>query len=322
MSWKNQIAIFLFTSLCSCQIPSSEKPPSPKIGEEIIVCGKRYNVGTPVILWFEPGGFDAYLSRPAFASQGPIGLRYQPGRSFALPAEAGTNKELDLETLKDGVDLFVLHYDASGFSKRCFRALQDERQLSVHFFLDVDGTIYQSLDLREQAWHATKANPRSIGIEITNLGVFAPEDPSLDEWKKRDWYLREDGRLKLSIPASVGDPGILQSGPFYAARSEFLRGEINGRDWEQIDFTPQQYEALVKLTAVLLEIFPKIAAEFPRDTQGRVKNQVLEKTEFESFQGILGHYHVQPEKNDPGPAFDWEKFLTELRKLQSVKLVK
>ena len=38
--------------------------------------------------------------------------------------------------------------------------------------LDLDGTIYQTLDLKEGAWHATDANGRSIGIEIANIGAF------------------------------------------------------------------------------------------------------------------------------------------------------
>src|SRR6185503_14558055 len=100
----------------------------------------------------------------------------QPGRK-----ERGDNGEVfiepgsdDLERLREVVDQFVLHYDVAGTSGRCFQVLQDARGLSVHFLLDVDGTIYQTLDLRDEAWHATKANPRSIGIEIANLGAYPP----------------------------------------------------------------------------------------------------------------------------------------------------
>jgi len=38
---------------------------------------------------------------------------------------------------------------------QCFKVLHDHRDLSVHFMLDLDGTIYQTLDLKERAWHAT-----------------------------------------------------------------------------------------------------------------------------------------------------------------------
>ena len=40
--------------------------------------------------------------------------------------------------------------------------------------LDLDGTIYQTLDLKERAWHATTSNSRSVGIEIANIGAYPP----------------------------------------------------------------------------------------------------------------------------------------------------
>jgi N-acetyl-anhydromuramyl-L-alanine amidase AmpD len=39
----------------------------------------------------------------------------------------------------------------------------------------------------------------------------------------------------------------------------------------------------------------------------------LPAADFAAFQGVLGHYHVQANKNDPGPALDWDRFLTEAR---------
>jgi len=43
--------------------------------------------------------------------------------------------------LQEHVVQFVFHYDVCGFSQRCFDVLHDHRGLSVHFMLDVDGTI-------------------------------------------------------------------------------------------------------------------------------------------------------------------------------------
>ena len=71
----------------------------------------------------------------------------------------------ELDALRDVVDQFVIHFDVAGTSRRCFETLHDHRGLSVQFMLDVDGTIYQTLDLKESAWHATKANGRSVGID-------------------------------------------------------------------------------------------------------------------------------------------------------------
>ena len=45
---------------------------------------------------------------------------------------------------------------------------------------------------------------------------------------------------------------------------------------------------------------------------GRVRMDALTDAEEAEFSGILGHYHLQTNKLDPGPAFDWERFLGEL----------
>ena len=34
-----------------------------------------------------------------------------------------------------------------------------------------------------------------------------------------------------------------------------------------------------------------------------------------NYRGLLGHYHVQSEKQDPGPAFQWDKVTNGARKL-------
>ena len=94
----------------------------------------------------------------------------------------------DLPLLQRVVDQFVIHFDARGTSRRCFEVLHDLRGLSVHFMLDLDGTIYQTLDLKEGAWHATIANGRSIGIEIANIGAYPP-----DESKPLETWYRPDG---------------------------------------------------------------------------------------------------------------------------------
>ena len=78
----------------------------------------------------------------------------------------------DLPLLQRVVDQFVIHFDVCGTSRQCFKVLQDMRGLSVHFMLDLDGTIYQTLDLKERAWHATSSNSRSVGIEIANIGAY------------------------------------------------------------------------------------------------------------------------------------------------------
>ena len=46
-----------------------------------------------------------------------------------------------------------------------------------------------------------------------------------------------------------------------------------------------------------------------------MRREALSEQELRAFRGILGHLHVTAEKQDPGPAFDWERFLARVRQL-------
>jgi N-acetyl-anhydromuramyl-L-alanine amidase AmpD len=91
-------------------------------------------------------------------------------------------------------------------------------------------------------------------------------------------------------------------------------GETQGEQLEQYDFTQEQYAALEKLAAGLARIFPRLAPDAPRAADGSVATAVLSDEAWGQFHGILGHYHVQLNKADPGPAFDWESFLAGVHK--------
>ncbi|WNJ99301.1 N-acetylmuramoyl-L-alanine amidase [Thalassospiraceae bacterium LMO-JJ14] len=82
---------------------------------------------------------------------------------------------------RDGVapDMLVLHYTGM---KNCGDALEKlcdpEAEVSAHYLIDEDGTVYQLVDEAARAWHAGVAswrggsniNSRSIGIELVNPG--------------------------------------------------------------------------------------------------------------------------------------------------------
>lgn len=46
-----------------------------------------------------------------------------------------------------------------------FEASVHPNRVSVHFVIDRDGTIFQLVDLKDTAWHASAVNSRSVGIE-------------------------------------------------------------------------------------------------------------------------------------------------------------
>ena len=296
-------------------------------GDEIVVAGQLFHTGTPVVLWMDEGGYDAYRVEKHFPkyedaqwdkvkddldSPNRYSLRYK-GKHFPPEVvEKIKNGGWPLELLQDTVDQFVIHYDGCGTSQTCFNVLHDHRTLSVHFMLDIDGTIYQTLDLKERAWHAGTANDRSVGIEIANMGAY-PAD-KLDTLKK--WYtVHDDGTVELTLPESRGDGGVrtpnFKTGPM---RHELITGTINGSELNQYDLTPEQYKALIKLTATLNKVLPKIKLDYPRDENGDPISGELTEEQFKNHQGLIGHYHITKRKSDPGPAFQWDYLIDEAKK--------
>jgi N-acetyl-anhydromuramyl-L-alanine amidase AmpD len=190
--------------------------------------------------------------------------------------------------------------------------LHDLRGLSVHLMLDLDGTIYQTLDLKERAWHATSSNSRSVGIEIANVGAYSTTNRAALE----TWYQREDtGAVRIGIPERFGDGGIRTPGFIgRPARPEPVEGIVQGQPLAQYDFTPEQYAALIKLTAALCRTLPKIRCDYPRDAEGNLIARQLSPEHLAHYQGLLGHYHIQADKVDPGPAFQWERVVKGARR--------
>jgi len=297
----------------------------------MVVAGQFIHTGTPIVLWMDPGGYDAYrveqrfspidqsdweTSKAAFKDlKNPTPNRYGL-RSAVLTAEQAERVRgggWDLPLLQSVVDQFVYHFDASGTSRQCFKVLHDVRDLSVHFMLGLDGTIYQTLDVKERAWHATTSNSRSVGIEIANIGAYEPDKAQpLNDWYKKD----SDGKVQIRFPAQMEEPG-LRTTNFVARpmRLSPVTGQLQGHEFVQYDFTPEQYRALMKLTAALCKVLPKIRCDYPRDASGQLITRKLPDADLDHYQGLLGHYHIQENKVDPGPAFQWDYVVNHAREL-------
>lgn len=52
-----------------------------------------------------------------------------------------------------------------------FKSSVPPHRVSAHFVIDRDGTIYQLVDLRDTAWHASQVNAVSVGIEHVALSA-------------------------------------------------------------------------------------------------------------------------------------------------------
>ncbi|HGY92359.1 MAG TPA: N-acetylmuramoyl-L-alanine amidase [Planctomycetes bacterium] len=292
----------------------ASQPPVPAAGPDggeepgvVYIAGEARPIAIPVVTFRDRRGFDAYLERCAF-DDGLLPGRPAPGcetprRYRPRPSQSDG---WDPKRLREEVNQFVIHYDVCVTSHRCFEVLQDLRGLSVHFMLDVDGTLYQSLDLAERARHAGVANDHSVGIEIAHVGAYPP---GKDAWRKR-YRLDAAGQRWLSIEEALEPP---PGGPFLVAGPSDRTGVINGRRLVQAEFTEAQYRTLEVLTDFLCREFPRLRRDAPRDATGEILTRCLTKEELASFRGILGHFHVSRRKSDPGPAFRWRRILRPSR---------
>ena len=290
-------------------LPKNERPERPK--GHIVACGERFAVDAPVVLWTEAPYYDATSTTHRFnpkagrvlAEEGPrlvLGRKERDGIPTLQPNSG------DLALLREHVTQFVLHYDVCASSRRCFEVLQDMRGLSVHFLLDVDGTIYQTCDLRETCWHASQANGRSVGVEIANIGAY-PVSSAAETLE--GWYSIDEEGPFLQYPPWYGETGIRT--PDFVARPrqrERVRGFAHGAEFEQYDFTPEQYASLAALSRTLSEVLD-IPLAVPRDAEGRVRTDALSDEEFRAWSGLIGHQQLTTRKTDPGPAFDWEHLI-------------
>jgi len=241
----------------------------------------------------------------------PSPARYNMRPVFPQEIEIVRGGGWNLTLLQKYVDKFVLHYDVAAFSKICYKVLHDMRFLSVHFMLDVDGVIYQTLDLKERAWHATIANSNSIGIEIANIGAYGVN--ATNPFNR--YYERDAHGTKLIIP-----PNSILTQNFLGRprKNEPVIGTIQKQRLVQYDLTQQQYNALIKLTHALTKIFPKLKLQYP-NRNGELIRETLTPEELLKFGGIVGHFHVQDNKVDPGPALDWNYLINSVKKLNKKK---
>jgi len=87
----------------------------------------------------------------------------------------------------EAVDVLILHYTGMKSARDAIDRLRDPKaQVSSHYVVDEDGTIFRLVPEERRAWHAgvsywrghTALNGRAIGIEIVNPG---------HEWGYRDF---------------------------------------------------------------------------------------------------------------------------------------
>ncbi len=301
------------------------------MNQSIVACGKRVDIGTEVVLWDDPGGFVCPNKRGRVncTQHDPI-LNDQPTQPDA--AYVWRDADRAYEELTQTVYQFLVHYDVCWCSWQCHELMRDSTFKGSQFYLDIDGTIYQTCDLY---WKTNTGpaddrigNERSIHVEMANLSWEALAKESELYSVDKDQYQHANGKWRLKIPQAYRDklrnPGF-KAAParVYGKRGYFSR-RINGRLVRMWDFTEEQYQALIKLCFGVHALLPAIKLQTPYDKSAR-RVPLDRLPRFSTFKGVLGHAHVQKgasadlkPKYDPGSAFDWARlrraFLKQTKK--------
>ncbi|GJL77096.1 MAG: hypothetical protein NPINA01_00850 [Nitrospinaceae bacterium] len=308
---------------------------SSALNQSIIACGQSVDIGTPVILWTDKHGYVCpnKRGRQDCSQHDPV-LNDQPTLD---DCEYLIKDPLSAyEELKQTVYQFILHYDVCYCSWQCHELMKDSTFKGSQFYLDLDGTIYQTCDLY---WKTNTGpaddrigNERSVHVEMANLSWEALKEES-DLYKvPRDQYRKIKGKWQLILPETCLNKMRIRDFKAIPARAHKTRGyfsrRINGRMVRMWDFTEEQYQAVIKLCLGINQLLPKVKLNVPYDNKthriplDRVRN-------FSRFSGFLGHCHIQEgtssnlkPKYDPGSAFNWSRlrkaFLNASKKTKKV----
>jgi len=127
---------------------------------------------------------------------------------------------------RDGLlpSLIVMHYTAMDSAKAALDRLCDpQSQVSAHYLIGAEGTVWQMVREEDRAWHAGAGewhgkddiNSRSIGIELDNKGDHPFAQPQMDALERLlpgimdRWTIAPDGVIGHSdmAPGRKSDPG-------------------------------------------------------------------------------------------------------------------
>ena len=259
----------------------------------VIIAGQPFHVDAPVVNWHEGPRWDATVEyciptktegSPPCKGGVPYGnlpIPYTRRYSTRPALRSYGEKMPPLDAVKAVIKQFVVHHDGCSSADMCFNVLHNERGLSVHFLLDNDGTIYQTIDLALMAYHAADWNIASIGVEMCNRG---------DATAEPHYY----------------DSG--HAGP----KRDVKYCKINGHTIRAFDYTPQQKDSFIRLCRELRRLLPNLPPEFPQKTPGQQSWDTLPRAASFTYSGYIGHYHLTEQKWDPGP-FDFKEFCGKLR---------
>lgn len=249
----------------------------------IVACGKSFDIGTRVVLWNEPGGFNGhdnstYTWKETNRKTGKEIVHKVSGYRIS---KRTWRRQLTVAQLQGVVTQFFLHHSGMYHAAGTFNVLHNERGLSCHFILDDDGTIYQTVDLMWKAWHGGSNNPMSVGVEIDSRAYASKFPTAYDEYHQKRYNVGPRRKRKT---------------------------RVQGMNIWGYEYNDAQYKALIKLGMGMMKLFPIIGTnpDFPRDANGEIETKIIKNPK--KHLGFICHFHNSTNKTDP-IAFDFERFL-------------
>lgn len=246
----------------------------------IVVDGRRFVLDDdiPFTGMTDPGGrgFEGLDTPDGMPS---YGNRYLVVGNPVKPGELGELRQL--------VTQVVLHADLQDDAAAAFDNTLSH-SLSHHFDIDFDGRVFQRLDLRAQAYHAGEANSGSVGIVLNNL----MRNLDGQDGRKRDGQAPYDPKM-ARLSETTAHP-----------RGEPREAVINGAKVRAWGYTEAQYRSLAAIVRRLADLFPGLLDGAPKTPDGAVAMAALDPR---PERGVVAHWQLEPQRWDPGPAFDWAR---------------
>jgi hypothetical protein len=216
------------------------KPTDPHYSNYIVFNGELHPIEwDKFVLWSEQGG-----------------LETKPGHYYDY---AGRPKRK--------IRYFVNHWDVCLSATSC-QSVLNKRGASVHFLIDNDGTIYQTLDMQHAAWHAgsSRTNRPSIGVEISNA-----------------YYTKYQERY---VKNGHGERPIMEDAWVHGKKLDPFLG-----------FYPAQIEAVKALWKAIHKA-TGIPYEAPVNQFDKTSTKYEQDVAYGSFSGFVSHYHISKGKID------------------------
>jgi hypothetical protein len=216
------------------------KPKDPHYSNYIVFNGELHPIEwDKFVLWSEQGG-----------------LETKPGHYYDYSGRP-----------KRRIRYFVNHWDVCLSATSC-QSVLNKRGASVHFLIDNDGTIYQTLDMQHAAWHAgsSRTNRPSVGVEISNAYYT----------KYQDRYVKN----------GFGERPIMEDAWVHGKKLDPFLG-----------FYPAQIEAVKALWKAIHKA-TGIPYETPLNQFGSTSTKYEQDVAYGNFSGFVSHYHISKGKID------------------------